>query len=186
MRRHLFGAYAVVPLVLLLAVAACARADAGSKVASVSGTASPTASASGTSNLSPKERALKFAQCMRDHGVPMEDPQFDGDKVQVQIGEPGAAPLDKSKVQAAQEACKQWAPVGGPGGAKPDPQMLEDMRKRAQCMRDNGVENFPDPGTEGRIRIDGSIGDDPDFEAAQEKCMKDGPKAGQMRKSVSS
>jgi hypothetical protein len=180
MRRHLVGACAVVPLVLLVAVAGCARSGGGSKVASVSGTASPTASASGAANLSAKERALKFAQCMRDHGVPMEDPQFDGDKIQVQIGGPGGS-LDKSKVDAAQEACKEWAPIGGPGGAKPDPQMLENMRKQAQCMRDNGVENFPDPGTDGGIRIDGSVGEDPDFDAAQQKCMKDMPKAGQMK-----
>jgi hypothetical protein len=185
MRRHLFGAYAVVPLVLLMAVAACARSDGGSKVASVSGTASPSASASDAANLSLRERALKFAQCMRDHGVPMEDPQFDGDKVQVQIGEAGAVP-DKSKVQAAQEACKQWAPVGGPGGARLDPQKLEELRNQAQCMRDNGVENFPDPSPEGGIAIDGSVAEDPDFDAAQEKCMKDLPKGGQMKKSVDS
>lgn len=183
MRRHLLGARAAVPLVLLMAVAGCARSDGGSKVASVSGTASPTASASGASSLSAKERALKFAQCMRDHGVPMEDPQFDGDKIEVQIGGAGA-PVDKSKVDAAQEACKEWSPIGGPGGAKPDPQMLENMRKQAQCMRDNGVENFPDPSTDGGIRIDGSIGEDPDFDAAQEKCMKDMPKGGEMKKSV--
>jgi hypothetical protein len=180
MKRRMLGGWAVVPLVLLMAVGGCARSDGGSKVASVSGIASPTASASGASNLSPKERALKFAQCMRDHGVPMEDPQFDGDKIQVQIGGPGA-PVDKSKVEAAQEACKEWAPSGGPGGAKPDPQMLEDMRKQARCMRDNGVENFPDPSTDGGIRIDGSIAEDPDFDAAQQKCMKDLPKGGQTK-----
>jgi hypothetical protein len=181
MRRHLLGACAAVPLVLLIAVAGCVSSGgSGSKVASVSGTASPTASASSAANPSARERALKFAQCMRDHGVPMEDPQFDGDKIEVQIGGAGG-PMDKSKVDAAHEACKEWSPIGGPGGAKPDPQMLENMRKQAQCMRDNGVEGFPDPSTDGGIQIDGSIAHDPDFDAAQEKCMKDMPKPGPMK-----
>lgn len=169
MRARLLGAYAAVPLALLFALAGCGKDDTGSKVASVSGTASaaPTGSADA---LSEQERALKFAQCMREHGVDMPDPVSEDGKISIQIrAKPG------TDVDAAQAACKQWAPNGGPGGGKVDPQMQEQMRKMAQCMRDNGVENFPDPQEGGGIRLDGSISGDPDFEAAQKKCGMGGP-----------
>ena len=73
----------------------------------------------------PKEdqvKFLRFAQCMRDHGIPMEDPKFEGGGVRVGInGGKGNAPPD-SKVQAAQKACQSNlpaddAPGGGSGGS---------------------------------------------------------------------
>jgi hypothetical protein len=38
-------------------------------------------------------------------------------------------------------------------------------------MRDNGVENFPDPSDQGGMIVDGSVAQDPDFTAAQQKCQ---------------
>ena len=65
-----------------------------------------------------QERFLRFAQCMRDHDIPMEDPKFDGGGVRLGIqGAKGSAPSD-SKVQAAQKACQSNLPAGGgPGGS---------------------------------------------------------------------
>ncbi|WP_157546470.1 hypothetical protein [Hamadaea tsunoensis] len=156
-------------LALMLAAAGCAKKDDGSKVASVTGTASAQPGASPTPTLSEQDRSLKFAQCMRDHGVPMDDPKIDGNGgIQVQIG----GNVKKEDVDAAQKACKDYSPGGGPGGGKVDPALQENMRKMAQCMRESGVPNFPDPSADGGIAIDGSIAEDPDFKAAQEKCMK--------------
>ena len=46
------------------------------------------------------------------------------------------------------------------------------MREFAQCMRDNGVEEFADPeADQGGMRITPEIAEDPDFEAAQEACQ---------------
>jgi hypothetical protein len=178
-RRRIFspGAYVAVPLALALALAGCSSPDGGAEVASVSGTASPSAGTdSEAAGLSGQEKALKYAQCMRDHGVPMEDPQIDGGKIEVKI-DGGRAPGDKSKFDAAQEACKEYTPGGGPNGGNPDPQAQENMRKMAQCMRDSGVPNFPDPDPQGGIRIDRGVGEDPDFPAAQQKCEAQyGPK----------
>ena len=73
-------------------------------------------------------------------------------------------------MEAAQEACKEYAPSGERGG-NDDPQARERMLAHAQCMRDNGVEDFPDPDPgKGGIRIDGRIAEDPDFEKAQKAC----------------
>ena len=60
-------------------------------------------------------RALEFAQCMRDHGVDMPDPQFTEDGgVMMQVGGPGQQ-LDPDTMQAAQEACNEL--MGPPPGA---------------------------------------------------------------------
>ena len=53
------------------------------------------------------DQMLKFAQCMRDHGVDFPDPVFSGGGMSIQVGGAEAGGIDPtSKVfQAAQEAC---------------------------------------------------------------------------------
>lgn len=60
-----------------------------------------------------------------------------------------------------------------PPGATPNPAELQELQKKlpeyATCMRENGVEDFPDPGADGIIQYYG----DPDpleFKSASEKC----------------
>lgn len=72
-----------------------------------------------------KEDALAFAECMREHGVDMPDPQFDGEgHVKMRIGGPGASgPSPESPAfQQAQESCQSKLPNGKGGplfGAAP-------------------------------------------------------------------
>lgn len=172
MSRRVAGLAATAPLLVALLLAGCAKDDKGNGVASAGGPASASAAPSAGPSLSPQEQALKFASCMRDNGVQMEDPEVDAEgRVSIKIGGPGMQEPDRAKMEAAQKACEKYAPFGDKGNGKPDPAMEENARKMAQCMRDNGVENFPDPDG-GRVTIDGSIADDPDFPAAQEKCAK--------------
>jgi hypothetical protein len=164
------GLAATAPLLLALALAGCAKDNKGNGVASAGGPASASAAPSAKPSMSPQEAALKFAACMREHGVQMEDPEVDSEgRVSIRIGGPGMQEIDQTKMEAAQKACEQYAPFGENNNGQPDPQMEANARKMAQCMRDNGVENFPDPDG-GRVTIDGSIAEDPDFEAAQKKC----------------
>jgi hypothetical protein len=133
----------------------------------------------------PQERARQFAQCMRDQGIDMPDPEFTEDGgISVRIG-PGEAQegaegidpkQDMAKFEAAHKACQAYMPNGGQMG-KPNPEMEAKMREFAKCMRENGVENFPDPSSEGGgIIIGGPNAEggidpsDPTFQAAQEKC----------------
>jgi hypothetical protein len=170
MRSRGAGLAVGVPLLLAVVLAGCAKHPKTNGVASVGGPASTAATPSAGPSMSMQERALKFGQCMRDHGIPMDDPEVDDQgHVNVKIGGPGSAPVDQAKMEAAQKACQQYAPFGDPGTDHPDPSAEANARQMAQCMRDNGVENFPDPDG-GRITIDGSIADDPDFQKAQEKC----------------
>ncbi|HEX6683123.1 MAG TPA: hypothetical protein VF062_10025 [Candidatus Limnocylindrales bacterium] len=113
------------------------------------------------------ERGLKYAQCMRENGINMPDPE---------PGKPGIVRFDTSmgspeKIRAAQEACREFAPSSGQGG-QVDPARAEQLRKFAQCMRDNGVEKFPDP-EGGMMRMNQDVANDPDFNAAREKCSKE-------------
>ncbi|MET0772900.1 MAG: hypothetical protein ABWZ82_07440 [Candidatus Limnocylindrales bacterium] len=70
-------------------------------------------------------QALAFAECMREHGVDMPDPQFDENGgVGIMIGGPDAPRIDPETMQAAQEACGAlMGPVPGApdGGAAPQP-----------------------------------------------------------------
>jgi hypothetical protein len=65
-----------------------------------------------------REQLLEFAQCMRDHGIDMEDPVFDENgRVQIKTNGPvgGGDPRDDEDFQAAQEACNQDGGMFGRG-----------------------------------------------------------------------
>ena len=130
---------------------------------------------------------LAFAQCMRDHGVDMPDPEFDGDGRGVggaiRVG--GDEGLDQEDFEAAQTACEDLLEdVRGSFGMD-DPEqrakMQEQMLAFSQCMRDHGID-MPDPqfNEDGGATIQGGPGgaidpDDPDFQAAEEACRGDMP-----------
>lgn len=165
-------------LLMLLPMAGCARGpDGGDGVASAT-TAHPSASATGSASHDPKDDAaklLQYAQCMRDHGVPMDDPNIDGGGIAINI----PAGSDKAKIDEANAACKHYMPNDGQP-PKLDPAQAEQMRKFAQCMRDHGITNFPDPQEDGGLMIDSDkLGVDPEsqqFKDAQSACSQYQPK----------
>jgi hypothetical protein len=117
-------------------------------------------------SVSPDELGVKFAQCMREHGVDMPDPK-PGEGIQLRVG----PDTSRETVNAALEVCREFNPQGNGGPAGGNPRTAENVRKFAQCMRDNGVESFPDPTDQGGVLVDGSVAQDPDFKAAQQKCQ---------------
>src|SRR6266487_547445 len=83
--------------------------------------------------------AWTFSQCMRDNGLPdYPDPDADG-----QLRGPAHEQEGNPKFRAAQEKCRDLAP--GSEHQKTDPASVEQMRKFSQCMRDNGLPDYPDP-----------------------------------------
>jgi hypothetical protein len=164
------GALAAFPLILAVAVAltGCGSdGDGGDPgVASVDGGADTADGSGGGGTESDRyAQSLAFAQCMRENGVPMDDPDPGG-----RIMFNGAG-IDEATMSAAQDACQEFAPSGPGAGGGGGPQ-AEAMLDFAQCMRENGVEEFPDP-EGGGMRINGDIADDPDFPAAQELCQEE-------------
>lgn len=157
----------LVPLFVLVGCAA--GTDPGvATAADPAAPAEPVAGGSGPATAEdPQERGRQFAQCMRDHGVDMPDPDDSG-RVTIQRGAGG----DQEDVEAAMQACEQYAPFGG---ERPelDPAQLEELRAHSRCIRDNGVPSFPDPGSDGGIAIRAGEGSDIDPEAlerAKEAC----------------
>ncbi|MFG2015234.1 hypothetical protein [Actinomadura geliboluensis] len=156
---------AALPLALALVLTGCGSDGGGDTGVASAGGAKQEGPAGGGAKPNLDELGVKFAQCMREHGVDMDDPQ-PGRGVQLKVKG------NKETVDKAMEACRQYNPQANATGA-PDPQMQERARKHAECMRQHGVEAFPDPkpGQRG-IRIDAKVGEDPDFEAAQQECQK--------------
>ena len=63
-----------------------------------------------------QDKALKFARCMREHGVDMPDPDFSGGGLRIEMGI-GSVDPGSETFQAAQEACgSAFGPEGGPKG----------------------------------------------------------------------
>lgn len=169
MRLRTRGVLATLPLAFALALTGCGGdGEDGSGVASAGGgkAAGSGAGAAAGSDLGPEEMGVKFAQCMRENGVQMEDPKPGGG---LMVNGKG---VDKATMQKAQEACRQYNPMEQ-AGRPPSAEDQERGRKHAECMRENGVEAFPDPKPNQRgIRITPEVGEDPDFEAAQQECQE--------------
>jgi hypothetical protein len=159
-------------LLLALSLAGCGAADDSTGVATAGGRGRTTSSAT-PDGRSDQERALAFARCMRANGVPnFPDPEVGGGGLQLNL----PAGTDKQKVDAAQQKCKQYLPNGGQP-ARMDPQVLEQLRRFARCMRENGVPTFPDPGENGLSINGNTLGtgrgpNDPAFKAAERACAK--------------
>ncbi|WP_158630488.1 hypothetical protein [Glycomyces terrestris] len=158
MRRVLLAAVALSALPLF---AACGDEPAD-EVASAGGTAS----AEATGEAGQEEGLQAFAECMRDQGVDFPDPDPDG-------GFAGAEELREllEDEPEAVEACQEHLASGEHDVS--DPEVQAALLEFAQCMRDNGVEDMPDPGEEGfgpTLLEEGQA--DPEWDAAIEACQE--------------
>jgi hypothetical protein len=144
--------------VAVVAVLATATACGGSASSSSDG------SASGTDQM------LAYSQCMRAHGVTdFPDPNASGN---VQVA-PGSLndPMNSPQEQTAENECRHLLPGGGTSGSV-DQQKVDQLLKLAQCMRANGVPNFPDPTVSGgNVTLNGSFAfNSPQFQKAERAC----------------
>ncbi|MEV4706528.1 hypothetical protein [Actinoplanes sp. NPDC049316] len=165
------GTVLALGLLLTLAAGGCGQAkDDGGGVASAGGTPTPTSSAAAAGKEA--DAPLKFSKCMREQGLtwfPDPEPEGRGMRLAVPAG------ADKAKLEKAMEACKQYAPNGGEP-RRLNPEELEKARKLAQCMRDHGVKDFPDPKPDGNttMRLGGKGPGDATFDKAMEACAPGG------------
>jgi hypothetical protein len=84
--------------------------------------------------------ALKFAECMRSHGVTnFPDPNSQGG-IQATGLNPGSATF-----QAASNSCRHLLPNGGVPTPAEQAKALAQALKFSQCMRSHGITDFPDP-----------------------------------------
>jgi hypothetical protein len=126
-------------------VAGCSNGSAGNGntgTTSSAGTANSSGSstaASHNSTATPREKAVKFSECMRENGYPdFPDPKASGEFPTFGIS---VSPAVWTK---ALGACKELQPPGS-FSAHLSPKQLSAALKFAQCIRANGVKDFPDP-----------------------------------------
>ncbi|GIE97201.1 hypothetical protein [Paractinoplanes rishiriensis] len=158
----------------LLALAACGPAKAEPQVATAVTATAPAPSAPAAAG--DKDRALDFVKCMRAEGVQVADPDPQGNWAM----QPG----DKTDPDFpdAMQKCKALRPDVRPdGSAGLTEEQAATLRRFAQCMRDNGVPDFADPGPNG---FDVPPKDAAAAKRAQQTCLPilgadpDGPVSG--------
>jgi hypothetical protein len=157
------AALAAIPV----ALAACGAQQDNNGIASAARASGSTASAAPSPSASGD--ALKFAQCMREHGVNVPDPEPGSNGIQIRI----KGKTDQAKVEAAQQACKKYSPIGN-GPATMDPAFQDAVLKFAKCMREHGV-NMADPKVDGGRVMIGGPGmnpDSPTVKKANAACQK--------------
>lgn len=131
MRRPLWSLAAMAMLALI--GAGCSNAAAGA------------GSSGGNTTAATRVTAVKFAQCMRNNGVrEFPDPNAAGDLTIDQIANGSSLDTSTAAFKQAISACRDLEPAGFTGG-KRSPEQQSAALKFAQCIRDNGVKDFPDP-----------------------------------------
>jgi hypothetical protein len=124
---------------LAIVVAGCGNAVAGTGIRADSSTTSI------------HEQAVKFAECMRSNGVSgFPDPGASGSLTIDGVVNGSSLDPNSPAWKQATSACKRLEPPGFTG-AKVTPSQRTARLKFAQCIRDNGVPDFPDPTPNGPL-----------------------------------
>ena len=146
-------------------VAGCGGGGSNPGVANVS---TSSTSSSHSSSSSTYDQALAYANCVRTHGVPLwPDPDASGrfDKSKLTPRQLG---VSMAKAGAAAHACRTLLPTYP---ASEQPQDLAQALRFSRCMRAHGSTNFPDPESNGAIRIPHAMENSPVYLAALNFCI---------------
>ena len=136
----------------------------------------PTETGTGNNTAANHEKAMKFAQCMRDNGISeFPDPDASGAITIDAVVNGSSVDPSSAMFKQALSACRDLEPAGFMG-QKRSVEQQEAALKFAQCIRDNGVKDFPDPTPDGplvdtnRIPSAATPGGMSILHAAMQKC----------------
>ena len=108
------------------------------------GSDAPSETGSGNASTA-RQKGMKFADCMRDNGVnAFPDPDASGELTIDAVANGSSLDTEGAEFKQALSACKDLQPSGFTGG-KRSPQKQASALEFAQCIRENGVTDFPDP-----------------------------------------
>jgi len=171
-------------VVLVGLMGACGGDDDGGDEAA-SGSDGGASSDGGGGNQDRADAALEFAECMRENGIDMPDPEV-SEGGGVRIGGPGGGgggvDPNSEEFQAAQEECQPILDEAGGGQGQADPERVAEMRDRVaamgDCMRSRGYENFEDPVVDdnGGVRMtqnDPEMAEDENFQTDLSECEEE-------------
>ena len=136
MRRTLWTLAALV--LLAVVVAGCGSGSGGSGNGN-DGTATARA------------KVVKFSECMRTNGVSgFPDPDASGQLTIDAVANGSSIDTNSAAFKQALSACKDLEPPGFTG-PQVTPQLRTARLRFAQCVRDHGVPDFPDPSPNGPL-----------------------------------
>jgi hypothetical protein len=132
-----------------------------------------------------QDAMLEYAQCMRDNGIDMPDPEFEeGGGISLGVDSEGGLDPESEEFKAAEAECEPILEEARPD-VQLSPEEQAEMQDRlvamAECMRARG-HDMPDPQVEdgGGVRITrGAPGDegagppDEQFEQDMEECSEE-------------
>jgi hypothetical protein len=134
-RRRPLAALALIVIVALIS-------GCGSSAPAETGSGS---SSGGDNTVANAQKAVKFAECMRSNGVrEFPDPGASGDLTIDGIANGSSLDPSTPAFEQALSACKDLEPAGFMG-SKRSPEQQSAALRFAQCIRENGVNDFPDP-----------------------------------------
>lgn len=160
------------PLLAVIAASVLAMAACGDD--SSDGDSATASGGSGTSSAN-SDRAVEYSECMRENGVP-NFPDPENGRITLRVGPDSGIDPNSEEYKAAEEACRSKAPQGGTsGGDQAGGQMEEQVLRYAECMRANGVPDYPDPEVSGgrvSMRLPPGVDTNSEqFQSAERECQ---------------
>ena len=139
---------------ICLGLGACTSGAARASAGGPAGVGSGPAGSAGGYGQQALSMGRQFSDCARAHGLPnFPDPVID-DSGGLNF------PAPKDDVEAAYRACgtvlEELPPPPAPQAQPPSAEDLQHMRQFAQCMRDHGAGDFPDPAADGTFPVRGT------------------------------
>jgi hypothetical protein len=125
--------------VIVAVIAAGCGGTPTSSGTSTAAAAAHTRTAGHASSVTPREKAVKFSECMRTNGVDdFPDPNASGEFPSYGVS------VSKAVWTTAVAACKALQPPGSLNAHLTQAQFSAAL-EFAQCVREHGVPDFPDP-----------------------------------------
>jgi hypothetical protein len=154
---------------------------------SACGSSAPAGTNGANSTTANAQKAVKFAECMRSNGVSeFPDPGASGSFTIDGIVNGSSLDPNTPAFKQALNACRDLEPAGFMG-SKRSAQQQDAALEFAQCIRANGVTDFPDPTPNGplvdtnRIPSAAESGGMSALQAAMQKCRDVAAAAGVTR-----
>jgi len=105
----------------------------------------------GSTGSASRAKGVKFSQCMRDHGVKkFPDPDSSGALTVDEVANGSDVDTSTPTFDRALSACRDLQPAGFTGRTRSAAQQKASLQF-AQCIRDHGVKDFPDPDPDGPL-----------------------------------
>lgn len=172
----------VVVLVLALIAAACGGDDSANEEGVATLQDDTTDSTLPVQRQDIEDAVLEFSQCMRDEGIDIPDIQLDADGAPIlDAANLQDIDLQSPEFQSAFTSCISVITDAGAFAFDFDPEIeaiiQDQLQQFAECMRREGIEDFPDPivggsGTPFPLSAFSDLGD-ADFQAALESCQQE-------------